>query len=179
VLSKIGLRRSPLMGSKASGPSSPQATAADVEFLKRFLDADPALQKRTLARLVAYQRACREEQQQRPSAADKQSAYRRQERNENKVLWMLRQAIRRPCQGRSREARSGPARSRGSGRSSQRARSPDGDDPPHLDPAELAELSAPERGAIYKSRDLGVLEIASVEEAVRLVLRRRSRRAGP
>jgi hypothetical protein len=40
-----------------------------------------------------------------------------------------------------------------------------------LDPAELAELSAPERGAIYKALGLGVLHIAGIEETVRAVLR--------
>jgi hypothetical protein len=41
-------------------------------------------------------------------------------------------------------------------------------------------LSAPERGAIYRALALGSLEIASAEEAVRLVIAGRYRRGqGP
>ncbi len=91
----------------------------------------------------------------------------------------------RRSNGHRRQSRPAPVRSRGSRRSGARA-SPD-DDPSDLaaaarlplDPAELAELSAPERGAIYKALSLGALQIASAEDAVRLVIRRRSARPAP
>ncbi|MEK6327487.1 MAG: hypothetical protein AABM66_08200 [Actinomycetota bacterium] len=46
-----------------------------------------------------------------------------------------------------------------------------------VDPAELAKLTAPERGRIYRKLELHPLQIASAEEAVTAVIRGRYRRA--
>jgi hypothetical protein len=105
-------------------------------FLIRSRDASSARQKDCFARMGADQRALREDEQRRQPSWDAatKARVRRQQRNENKALWMLRQATGRPCQGRSRESRSGPTRTRSRSRrpSTQRARSPGGDDPHHL-----------------------------------------------
>lgn len=45
-----------------------------------------------------------------------------------------------------------------------------------LDPAELAQLSAPERGLLYRQLGLCVLQRAAAEEAVRAVLAGQYRR---
>lgn len=47
-----------------------------------------------------------------------------------------------------------------------------------LDPVQLAQLSAPERGKVYRRAGLDRLQIAASEDAVRLVLRREYGRAG-
>jgi hypothetical protein len=46
-----------------------------------------------------------------------------------------------------------------------------------VDPVELAELTAPERGVIYDTLGLHALQRAAAEEATRAVLRGRYRRA--
>jgi hypothetical protein len=119
-------------------PADP-ATAADLDSVARFLAADPTDQRRALAKVAEYGRGCLAEQKQRLGAARaNKHAYRSEQRNESKAMWMMRQVgpARRAItgcksQGRSREAHSGPTRSRNSRRSTQRARSPSGSDP-HL-----------------------------------------------
>jgi hypothetical protein len=39
-----------------------------------------------------------------------------------------------------------------------------------LNPAEVAQLSSPERGALYRDLELSTLQIAAIEEAVRRVI---------
>ena len=47
-----------------------------------------------------------------------------------------------------------------------------------LDPAELAELTSPERGRLYAELELDDLQITAIETAVRMVLSREYPRAG-